>query len=142
MQWFVSVPGGVLGCPVLDRTGFTGSFKVLLEFACLGSGPRRRLRLAWTTVPDARRGERVHQVRDAKVGLLAASDDRRRIVAEESTYSDGTLVTMLTAVPGRHDSRLYQKWRLVRVGRPRRARWTAYVLAGQPEVSATTAGRA
>jgi uncharacterized protein (TIGR03435 family) len=32
MQWFASVLGGVLGRPVLDRTGFTGSFKVRLEF--------------------------------------------------------------------------------------------------------------
>src|SRR3984885_11059669 len=30
MQWFARVLGGVLGRPVLDRTGFTGSFKVLL----------------------------------------------------------------------------------------------------------------
>jgi uncharacterized protein (TIGR03435 family) len=33
MQWFVSVLGGVLGRSVLDKTGFTGSFKVNLEFA-------------------------------------------------------------------------------------------------------------
>jgi len=33
MQWFARVLEGVLGRPVLDRTGFTGSFKVLLEFA-------------------------------------------------------------------------------------------------------------
>jgi uncharacterized protein (TIGR03435 family) len=33
MQWFASVLAGVLGRPVLDRTGFTGSFKVRLEFA-------------------------------------------------------------------------------------------------------------
>jgi apolipoprotein N-acyltransferase len=49
-------------------------------------------------------------VRDAKVGLLTASDDRGRILAEQSTHSDGSLVTMLTAVPVRHDSTLYQKW--------------------------------
>jgi len=49
-------------------------------------------------------------VRDAKVGLLTASDDRGRILAEEPTRPDGTLVTMLVTVPVRHDSTLYQKW--------------------------------
>jgi apolipoprotein N-acyltransferase len=49
-------------------------------------------------------------VRDAKVGLLTASDDRGRILAEASTHSDGSIVTMLAAVPVRHDSTLYQKW--------------------------------
>jgi apolipoprotein N-acyltransferase len=49
-------------------------------------------------------------VRDAKVGLLTASDDRGRILAEEPTRSDGTLITMLTRVPVRHDSTLYQQW--------------------------------
>lgn len=49
-------------------------------------------------------------VRDAKVGLLTASDDRGRILAEESTRSDGALVTMLATVPVRHDPTLYQKW--------------------------------
>jgi uncharacterized protein (TIGR03435 family) len=34
MQWFARV----LGRPVLDRTGFTGSFKVLLEFAPVAPG--------------------------------------------------------------------------------------------------------
>ena len=38
MQWFARVLGGVLGRPVLDRTGFTGSFKVLLEFAPVTPG--------------------------------------------------------------------------------------------------------
>jgi uncharacterized protein (TIGR03435 family) len=38
MQWFARVLGGVLGRPVLDRTGFTGSFKVLLEFAPVAPG--------------------------------------------------------------------------------------------------------
>ena len=38
MQWLASVLGGVLGRPVLDRTGFTGSFKVDLEFAPLAPG--------------------------------------------------------------------------------------------------------
>jgi uncharacterized protein (TIGR03435 family) len=33
MEWFASVLAGVLDRPVLDRTGFTGSFKVNLEFA-------------------------------------------------------------------------------------------------------------
>jgi uncharacterized protein (TIGR03435 family) len=33
MEWFAGVLGGLLGRPVLDRTGFTGSFKVRLEFA-------------------------------------------------------------------------------------------------------------
>jgi apolipoprotein N-acyltransferase len=49
-------------------------------------------------------------VRDAKMGLLTASDDRGRILAEEPTRSDGTFITMLTSVPVRHDSTLYQKW--------------------------------
>jgi apolipoprotein N-acyltransferase len=48
-------------------------------------------------------------VRDAKVGLLTASDDRGRILAEEPTHSDGSLVTMLATVPVRHDPTLYQK---------------------------------
>jgi hypothetical protein len=33
MEWFAGVLGGLLGRPVLNRTGFTGSFKVRLEFA-------------------------------------------------------------------------------------------------------------
>jgi apolipoprotein N-acyltransferase len=49
-------------------------------------------------------------VRDAKNGLLTASDDRGRILAEEPTRSDGALVTMLATVPVRHDPTLYQKW--------------------------------
>jgi apolipoprotein N-acyltransferase len=49
-------------------------------------------------------------VRDAKNGLLTASDDRGRILAEEPTRSDGGLVTMLATVPVRHDPTLYQKW--------------------------------
>jgi apolipoprotein N-acyltransferase len=48
-------------------------------------------------------------VRDAKNGLLTASDDRGRILAETPTRSDGALVTMLTRVPVRYDSTLYQK---------------------------------
>jgi apolipoprotein N-acyltransferase len=49
-------------------------------------------------------------VRDAKNGLLTASDDRGRILAETPTRSDGDLVTMLASVPVRHDATLYQKW--------------------------------
>jgi apolipoprotein N-acyltransferase len=49
-------------------------------------------------------------VRDAKVGLLTASDDRGRILAEQSTRSDGALTTMLATVPVRHDPTLYQRW--------------------------------
>jgi apolipoprotein N-acyltransferase len=49
-------------------------------------------------------------VRDAKVGLLTASDDRGRILGEEATHSDGSVVTMLVTVPVRHDATLYQKW--------------------------------
>jgi uncharacterized protein (TIGR03435 family) len=33
MSWFAGVLGGLLGRPVLDKTGFTSSFKVRLEFA-------------------------------------------------------------------------------------------------------------
>ena len=47
-------------------------------------------------------------VRDAKVGLLTASDDRGRILAEQPTRSDGGLATMLARVPVRHDFTLYQ----------------------------------
>jgi apolipoprotein N-acyltransferase len=49
-------------------------------------------------------------VRNAKVGLLTASDDRGRILAEVPTRADGTLVTMLVRVPVHHDFTLYQKW--------------------------------
>jgi apolipoprotein N-acyltransferase len=49
-------------------------------------------------------------VRDAKNGLLTASDDRGRILAEKPTHSDGALTTMLAVVPVRHDRTLYQKW--------------------------------
>jgi uncharacterized protein (TIGR03435 family) len=35
MQWFSSVLAGVLGRPVVNKTGFTGSFQVHLEFAPL-----------------------------------------------------------------------------------------------------------
>jgi apolipoprotein N-acyltransferase len=49
-------------------------------------------------------------VRNAKVGLLTASDDRGRIIGEESTRTDGAPVTMLATVPVRHDSTLYQEW--------------------------------
>jgi uncharacterized protein (TIGR03435 family) len=38
MEWFAIVLAGVLGRPVLDRTGFTGSFKVDLEFAPVTPG--------------------------------------------------------------------------------------------------------
>jgi bla regulator protein blaR1 len=38
MQWFADVLGHLLGRPVLDRTGFTGSFKVRLEFAPVAPG--------------------------------------------------------------------------------------------------------
>ena len=48
--------------------------------------------------------------RDAKNGLLTVSNDRGRILAEEPTHSDGSLVTMLATVPVRHDPTLYQKW--------------------------------
>ena len=49
-------------------------------------------------------------VRDAKNGLLTASDDRGRILAEQPTRSDGALASMLATVPVRHDPTLYQKW--------------------------------
>jgi uncharacterized protein (TIGR03435 family) len=38
MEWFATVLAGVLGRPVLDRTGFAGSFKVNLEFAPIAPG--------------------------------------------------------------------------------------------------------
>jgi apolipoprotein N-acyltransferase len=49
-------------------------------------------------------------VRDAKVGLLTASDDRGRILGEKSTRADGALTTLLVTVPVRHDPTLYQSW--------------------------------
>ena len=49
-------------------------------------------------------------VRNAKVGLLTASDDRGRILAEEPTRGDGSLVTLLVAVPVRHEATLYERW--------------------------------
>ena len=49
-------------------------------------------------------------VRDAKVGLLTASDDRGRILVEKSTRPDGDFVTMLATVPVRYDATLYQRW--------------------------------
>jgi apolipoprotein N-acyltransferase len=49
-------------------------------------------------------------VRNAKVGLLTVSDDRGRVLAEQSTRPDGGLTTMLVTVPVRHDSTFYQKW--------------------------------
>jgi uncharacterized protein (TIGR03435 family) len=38
MPWFTSVLAGVLGAPVDNETGFTGTFKVLLEFAPIAPG--------------------------------------------------------------------------------------------------------
>ena len=35
MEWFAGVLEGLLGRPVIDRTGFRGSFKVHLEFAAV-----------------------------------------------------------------------------------------------------------
>jgi uncharacterized protein (TIGR03435 family) len=35
MEWFTGVLEGLLGRPVVNRTGFTGSFKVHLEFAAV-----------------------------------------------------------------------------------------------------------
>jgi len=49
-------------------------------------------------------------VRDAKAGLLTASDDRGRIIAEQPTRSDGAFTTMLVTVPVRYDTTLYQMW--------------------------------
>ena len=47
-------------------------------------------------------------VRDAKVGFLTASDDRGRILAEESTVGSNTFSSMIVTVPVRHDATLYQ----------------------------------
>lgn len=49
-------------------------------------------------------------VRDAKRGLLTASDDRGRVLAETSTLSESGFTTMLEAVPVRYDHTLYQRW--------------------------------
>ena len=49
-------------------------------------------------------------VRDAKVGFLTASDDRGRILAEQSTVGSSTFTTMLVTVPVRHDATLDQRW--------------------------------
>ena len=48
--------------------------------------------------------------RNAKVGLLTVSDDRGRVLEEEPTHDDGSLVTMVAMVPVQHDSTLYQRW--------------------------------
>ncbi len=49
-------------------------------------------------------------VRDAKVGFLTATDDRGRILAEESNVGHTSFTTMIVSVPVRHDSTLYQSW--------------------------------
>jgi apolipoprotein N-acyltransferase len=49
-------------------------------------------------------------IRDAKVGLLTASDDRGRILAEQATRHDGAFTTMLATVPVRRDPTLFQRW--------------------------------
>ena len=49
-------------------------------------------------------------VRDAKNGLLTASDDRGHILTEKATLSDGGFVTLLAKVPVRHDLTLYEFW--------------------------------
>lgn len=49
-------------------------------------------------------------VRNAKNGLLTASDDRGRILAERPTRADGAFTTMLATVPVRYDPTLYQQW--------------------------------
>jgi len=49
-------------------------------------------------------------VRDAKNGLLTASDDRGRILDEKPTLQNGALVTMVATVPVRHDATLYEIW--------------------------------
>jgi apolipoprotein N-acyltransferase len=49
-------------------------------------------------------------VRDAKVGLMTAADDRGRILAEESNVDAKGSTTMLVTVPVRHDGTLYQRW--------------------------------
>ena len=38
MEWFAGVLEGVLGRPVRDKTGFTGSFQVHLEYAPVALG--------------------------------------------------------------------------------------------------------
>lgn len=49
-------------------------------------------------------------VRDAKVGLMTAADDRGRILAEESNVDAKGFTTMFVTVPVRHDGTLYQRW--------------------------------
>jgi apolipoprotein N-acyltransferase len=49
-------------------------------------------------------------VRNAKAGFLTVSDDRGRVLAEETTSPDREFNTMLAQVPIRHDITLYQKW--------------------------------
>ena len=48
--------------------------------------------------------------RNAKIGLLTVSDDRGRVLKEEPTHDDGSLVTMVATVPVHHDPTLYQRW--------------------------------
>lgn len=45
-------------------------------------------------------------VPDVMVGLMTASDDCARILAEEQTRCDGTLLTILTTVPVRLEAAL------------------------------------
>ena len=49
-------------------------------------------------------------VRDAKVGFLTASDDRGRILGEESVVDSHTFSSMIVSVPVRHDPTFYQSW--------------------------------
>jgi apolipoprotein N-acyltransferase len=48
--------------------------------------------------------------RTAKNGFLTVSDDRGRVLAERATSASRDFTTLLTAVPVRHDSTLYQRW--------------------------------
>jgi apolipoprotein N-acyltransferase len=49
-------------------------------------------------------------VRSAKQGFLTVSDDRGRVLAEDSTSPETSFTTMLASVPVRHDPTLYQLW--------------------------------
>jgi uncharacterized protein (TIGR03435 family) len=71
MQWLASVLGGVLGAPVLDRTGFTGSFKVRLEFAPLAPG---------------------HDTESTKPSIFAALDEQLGLRLESEKGAEQVLV--------------------------------------------------
>lgn len=71
MTWLAGVLGGLLGRPVIDRTGFTGSFKINLEFA--------------STAPD-------RDVDSTKPSIFAALQDQLGLRLESEKGTEQVLV--------------------------------------------------